>query len=109
MFLPNAQSHFLFIIAIQHPEADADKKAKVMFYAALLGYWVLAYGVFAVAAVLETVFVSYLARPRSESSAPRKLPTWYRALRGIVAHVTLRAAAYAVIYGVLDMDMYDFL
>jgi hypothetical protein len=129
MFLLNAQSHFLITIAVRRPAADADAHAKLVFYASLLGYWVLAYGVLAAAAVLEIFFNVYVARQCHSSSISsssvtvtvneagahaivqqqqqqqQRLPVWYRLVRGVVAHAAMRVAAYAVVFGVLDLDL----
>eukprot|EP01063_Lacrimia_lanifica_P007951 TRINITY_DN1510_c0_g1_i1.p1 TRINITY_DN1510_c0_g1~~TRINITY_DN1510_c0_g1_i1.p1 ORF type:complete len:422 (+),score=107.13 TRINITY_DN1510_c0_g1_i1:77-1267(+) len=113
VFLLNAQSHFLITIVVRRPAPGADAHAKASFYLTLLGYWALAYGVLAAAAVLESVLDPFIARRCAAADEcgpePAPLPTWYRVVRGAAAHAALRVAAYAVVYGVFDLNMHRFL
>lgn len=131
VFLLNAQSHFLITIVVRRPAPSADAHAKMTFYIALLGHWVLAYGVLAAAAVLETVLDPCVARsrfgivhvpgkvpgddglrtsdgPARAASAP-SLPVLYCVARGAVAHAALRVAAYSCVYGVFGASVHSFL
>jgi hypothetical protein len=131
VFLLNAQSHFLITIVVRRPAPSADAHAKMTFYLALLGHWVLAYGVLAAAAVLETVLDPCVAPsrfgivhvsvnmpdddglptsdgPARAASAP-PLPVWYCVVRGAVAHAALRVAAYSCVYGVFGASVHSFL